>query len=287
MPAVLTHNAYGKSHVRLTKVTRHTDRHDLKELCVAIELEGDFADSYTHGDNRRVVATDTMKNTVYALAKDHPLEHLESFGQALANHFMESYHHISKAAIRLEEQSWQRMVVDSRDHPHAFVGGGTEKHTAAVTLTHEGMRVDGGIDDLRLLKTTASGFSGFIRDRYTTLPDSDDRILATLLTATWLYRVVPADWNRCRGVIRQAMLDVFARHHSLAVQQTLYAMGEAGLDACSEIEEIRLTMPNKHRVLVNLKPFGLENRNEIFVTSDEPYGLISGTLRRAESERPK
>ena len=165
MPAVLSHHAYGKSHVRLTKVTRHADRHDLTELCVAIRLEGDLAASYTQGDNRRVVPTDTMKNTVYALARDHPLADLESFGLTLANHFIETFSHVTTATVSLEEQPWQRITVDGREHPHAFVGGGSDKQTATVTLGRPGQRVESGLDGLLLLKTTDSAFRGFLRDR--------------------------------------------------------------------------------------------------------------------------
>jgi urate oxidase len=280
MTAVLTHHSYGKSQVRLTKVTRHPDRHELKELCVAVRLEGDFDASYLRGDNSRVVATDTMKNTVYALAKDHALADIESFGQALARHFMEHYPHVSAATIEVAEQPWQRLVVDGREHPHAFAGGGGETRTCAVTLTRQGLRIRSGLDGLLLLKTTDSGFAGFLRDAYTTLPDTDDRIFATALSADWAYAEAAADWDRCHRLVREAMLSTFANHKSLSVQQTLYAMGAAALEACAEVEEISLRMPNKHRILVDLRPFGRENNNEVFVATEEPYGLITGTVKR-------
>jgi urate oxidase len=280
MSAVLTEHSYGKSQVRLTKVTRHPDRHELKEVCVAVRLEGDFDASYLRGDNSRVVATDTMKNVVYALARDHALADVESFGQALARHFLGHYPHVSAATVELAEQPWRRLVVDGREHPHAFVGGGGETRTCAVARTRQGERVTSGLDGLLLLKTTDSGFSGFLRDAYTTLKETDDRIFATAVSADWDYRAAPADWDRCHRLVRQALLDAFARHKSLSVQQTLHAMGAAALEACPEAEEVRLRMPNKHRVLVDLRPFGRENNNEIFVATEEPYGLITGTLRR-------
>jgi urate oxidase len=280
MSAVLTHNAYGKSQVRLTKVTRHDGRHDLKELTVAVELEGDFGRSYVHGDNCRIVATDTMKNVVYALARQHALANVEGFGQALAGHFLQHYPPVAAATVRLAEQPWQRMVIDGREHPHAFVGGGSEKRTCTVTLTRQALRVESGLDDLALLKTTDSAFTGFVRDAYTTLPEAGDRIFATLLSASWLYGEAPADWDRCHQLVRQALLETFARHKSLSVQHTLHAMGAAALEACGRVEQISLRMPNRHRLLVNLQPFGLENNNEIFVATEEPYGLITGTLRR-------
>jgi urate oxidase len=284
MSVMLTHHAYGKSQIRLTRVTRHADRHDLKELCVAVQLEGDFVASYLTGDNRNIVATDTMKNIVYVLAKKHGIGAVESFGETVARHFMQTYAQVQAATIDLVEHSWRRLVVDGRDHPHAFVGGTREKRTAVVTLTRQGVRVESGLDELSLLKTTDSAFAGFVRDEYTTLPETDDRIFATLLSARWLWGKTPANWDRAYEVVRLALVEAFARHRSLSVQQTLHAMGTAALEKCSEIEQITLTMPNKHHLLVNLEPFGLDNLNEVFVATDEPYGVIAGTLSRGPVE---
>ena len=278
--SVLIHNSYGKSRVRLTKVTRREDRHELVEISVDVELEGDFESSYTAGDNRRIVATDTMKNTVYALARSHPLEHLEGFGLHLAAHFADGYPQVRSAAIRLAQQPWERIAVAGEPHPTAFVGGGSEQRVCTVTRSGGESRVEAGIEGLLVLKTTASSFTGFERDALTTLPETDDRILATSVTARWKYAAGAADWNACHAAARRAMLEVFATHHSLAVQQTLNLMGEAALEACPEIVEISLQLPNRHRLLVNLQPFRLDNPNVIFVPTDEPYGMISGTLRR-------
>ncbi len=280
MPATLTHNAYGKSLVRLTRVTRQGSRHDLKELCVAVQLEGDFAASYLSGDNRGVIATDSMKNIVYVLAHRQPPKNPESFGEALARHFLERYAQVERVTVELLEQPWQRIALAGGESPHAFVGGGSEQRTCTIAMTRAGLRVEAGITGMLLLKTTDSAFAGFLRDEYTTLPDSDDRILATELSANWLYRGTPADPDSVYHSIRQTLVEVFTRHRSLSVQQTLYAMGAAALEACESIEQIQLAMPNQHRILVNLKPFGIDNRNEVFVPTSEPYGLITGTLRR-------
>jgi len=281
MSIVLTHHAYGKSQIRLTRVTRHADRHDVKELCVGVQLEGDFAASYLAGDNRDIVATDSMKNIVYVLAKKHGIGTIESFGETVARYFVQTYAQVRSATIDLVEHSWQRLVVDGRDHPHAFVGGAGDKRTAIVTLTRQGIRVESGLDGLSLLKTTDSAFTGFVRDAYTTLPETGDRIFATLLSARWLWGRTPADWDHAYHAIRRALVETFARHHSLSFQQTIYAMGTAALETCSEIEQITLTMPNKHHLLVNLTPFGLDNHNEVFVATDEPHGVISATLARS------
>jgi urate oxidase len=280
MSATLVRNTYGKSRVRLTKVTRQPDRHHLKELCIDVQLEGDFGAAYLHGDNSRVVTTDTMKNIVYVCARLHALGDMESFGEALASHFLRHYPHVTTATIHLVEQPWQRIVVGGAEHPHAFQGG-AEKRTSNVTLTRgHGPRIESGIDDLPLLKTAGSSFTGFLRDAFTTLPETTDRIFATALSARWLFGAAPAAYDLCHGQVRGALLETFAGHKSLSVQQTLHTMGVAALAACPAIEQIHLSMPNIHRLLVNLQPFGLENNNEIFVATDEPFGLITGTLRR-------
>jgi urate oxidase len=281
VPAVLTEHSYGKSRIRLTKVTRFADRHEVRELTIAIQLEGDFAESYTSGDNRLIIATDTMKNVAYALAREHPLESVEDFGSAVASHFLANYPHVEQATVRLAEQLLERIRVDGREHPHAFRGKTREARTCTVRFYRQGQRIESGLDELFLLKSTDSAFCGFLRDRYTTLSDAPDRILATMLKADWLYSADAGDWNVLHARIRQALLETFALHQSLSVQQTLHAMGAAALEACPEIERITLVMPNQHRIPVDLKPFGLENANDVFLATDEPHGTITGTLQRA------
>ncbi len=281
MPAVLTQNSYGKSSVRLTRVARLPDRHEIRDLTVDIRLEGEFEASYTLGDNSRIIATDTMKNVVYALAQGRPLEGIEDFGATLARHFVEAYPHVRSATVGLAEHPWRRIAVDGRDHPHAFVCGGSESRTATITRGPDGTRFESGLEGLMVLKTTGSGFSGFIRDRFTTLPETLDRILATEVKARWAYaHKAVVYWDEAFAGVRRALLETFATHDSLSVQQTMHAMGEAAMDACAEVEEITLILPNKHRILFDLERFGKPNANEIYVATDEPFGLISGTLRR-------
>jgi urate oxidase len=281
MPAVLTSHSYGKSRVRLTRVARLPDRHEIRELTVDIRLEGDFDASYTLGDNSRIIATDTMKNIVYALAQGRPAEAIEDFGAALAGHFVGEYPHVRSATVGLAEHPWRRIEIEGLEHPHAFVGGGGETRTTSVTREDDGLRVESGLDGLLVLKTTGSGFSGFLRDRHTTLPETTDRILATEVRSRWTYAPgTVLDWDEAHARVRRSMLETFAEHDSLAVQQTLFAMGEAALGACVDVEEITLTLPNRHRILVDLGRFGQTNANEIFVATDEPFGLITGTLRR-------
>ncbi len=287
MSATLSSNSYGKSSVRLTKVTRKAEVHELKELTVDIELQGAFDRSYTHGDNSSIVATDTMKNTVYALARNHPLPDIESFGQSLAKHFLDNNPHITAAEVHISEHPWQRIQVDGKPHPTAFVGGGSESRTAVVRIDRLkkgsdpfSLTIRSGLAGLLVLKTTDSAFIGFLRDEFTTRNQTDDRIFATSVTADWSYSSDTVDFDKSFEKIRTTMLEVFATHKSLAVQQTLHDMGQAALDVCKDITEISLTMPNQHRLLMNLAPFGMANPNEIFVPTSEPYGLIKGTLRR-------
>jgi urate oxidase len=294
----LAAQSYGKSQVRLTKVTRHSDRHVLVELTVDIMLEGAFEASYLAGDNRLVVATDTMKNTVYALAASHPLDAIETFAAALAAHFVARNPHVTAATVRIVAESWDRLPGrDGQPHPHAFAAGDAGRRTCEVRHTREGTTIEAGLTGLRVVKTTGSAFQDFQRDEFTTLPDVDDRLFGTAVEARWRYAAntvtagrtatgdEPAGWQAAdfgaaHAVVRRALLDIFAHHDSRAVQQTLHDMAAAALAACAAIDEIELEMPNQHRIPMDLTPFGLANRNEIFVTTSEPYGLIRATLRR-------
>jgi len=277
---MLAETAYGKSSVRLVKVSRHGDRHDLKDLTVAIRFEGDYDLSYTDGDNTDVLPTDTMKNTVYALAAGNPVEEPEAFGLLLARHFLDRNPKLRRVRIDVTEQPWGRIAIGNRQHGQAFVRQGAEARSA--TLQGEGDRftVGAGVSDLVILKSSRSGFSGFLRDEYTTLPDVADRILATAMTATWRYRTTDLDFNLTWRAVRNTMLEAFAEHDSQSVQHTLHAMGQAVLDSVDAVTAVRLVMPNKHHLPVDLTRLGLESRNEIFVPTDEPYGLIEATLVR-------
>jgi len=293
MSVYLTRIPYGKSNVRLTKVRRGAGKHDLVELSVDVSLEGDFEASYTEGDNRKVIATDSIRNTVLVLAHEHPIDCIEPFGRRLASHFVGRYEQVDRARARIRETVWNRLDVDGVPHPHSFVHGGDEVGTTTVESDRSGGEcVASGIDSLVVLKTTGSGFSSFVRDEFTTLADTDDRILATAIEAEWRYpgelldstasgAAVEVDWVGCRERVRTALLDTFARHDSLSVQQTIHAMGQAALGAVEEISEIRLTMPNLHHLPADLSAFGRENAGELFVPTSEPFGKISGTLRRS------
>jgi urate oxidase len=277
----LQKNAYGKNAINLSKVIRHPDHHEIRHLSVDIALEGDFEAAHTAGDNSSILPTDTMKNTVYAFARQHLTASIEAFGLILAGHFLEHNPPVCDVRITLTEYCWKRLLVEGIPHPYAFINGGSEKHIAIVSKSRQNLLLSAGIDDLLILKTTDSGFEGYIRDQYTTLKETADRILSTSCNIRWDYDRAPEDPDATYNAIRQDLLRSFAWHKSLSVQHTLYAMGESVLRAFPEVTTITLQMPNKHHILFNLQPFGLDNNNEVFIATDEPYGLISGTVSRS------
>jgi urate oxidase len=274
-------NQFGKAEVRIVRIARETPRHEIEDLNVTSLLRGDFSAAHLEGDNRHVVATDTQKNTVYALAREHGIGSPEAFLLRLGDHFTSSYAWVSGGRWEAQSYAWARIVAGGEPHDHAFVRQGQETRTAAVTIADGETSVEAGLTDLVVLKSTGSEFHGFHRDRFTTLAPTDDRILATSVTARWRYAASGVDFDAVHGAVRAGLLEVFAETHSLALQQTLYAMGEAVLDAHAEIAEIHFSMPNKHHFLVDLEPFGLDNPNEIFFAADRPYGLIEATVERA------
>jgi urate oxidase len=284
MNASLIQNAYGKSAVRLTKVVR--DRgpvHTLFEIDAAVQLQGFFASAYTKGDNRNVIATDTIKNTIYVLAKRHRFDSVEEFALIITKHFLDTYSHVTKVTAELTQSSWQRIVVDGKPHDHAFTSGGPQLRYAKADQGRGGKAsVIGGIRDLLVLKTGGSEWRDFHSDEYRTLKDTSDRVLATKVDATWWYNKTAGDFTRACRLVDEAMLKAFATNHSLGAQQTIFHMGEAALAACDAIDSIHFELPNLHRIPFNFEPFGLTFENDIFVATDTPYGLISGTVSRAK-----
>jgi len=276
--SVLSWNRYGKSRIRLVKVRRGGRGDEVVDLTLDVQLEGAFETVYTEGDNASCLATDTMKNTVYALARTDPIEHVESFALRLADHFA-AKPAVTSVRIFAAEDRWDHLAAAGGPHPRAFVKSGGEQWTAEITRDRGGAHVVSGLTNLVVMKTADSAFAGFPRDQYTTLPDTEDRILATAITAVWRYRDGTTGFG-AREAIRGALLTSFATHKSRSVQHTLHAMGEAALAACADATEITLALPNRHHLLVDLTPFGLDNPNEIFVATDQPFGLIEATVKR-------
>jgi urate oxidase len=283
---VLGGNQYGKAETHVVRIIKSGPEkavHDIKDMNVSVALAGDFAATHLIGDNSNVVPTDTQKNTVFAFAKEVPTGEIEELALRLARHFVHEHASVHRARVSITEQPWARISAEGRPHPHAFERAGSEVRLTTVTGTRDSEWVVSGLGGLTLLKSTGSEFWGYPKDRYTTLPETRDRVLATAVEAHWRYAGIGIDWGASRAEARRLLIETFATTHSLSLQQTMYAMGSAVLDARPEVAEIRLSLPNKHHFVVDLKPFGLENDNEVFYASDRPYGLIEGTVIRDDA----
>jgi urate oxidase len=278
--APLSDTSYGKSRVRLMHVTRRGDRHEVHDFTVAVTFEGNYDTSYTDGDNRDVLPTDTMKNTVYALAARDGVGEPETFCQTLGRHFVDRNPKLDRAIVDVVDHGWNRLTIGDREQGRAFVRRGPEVRTARAVTQRRHVMVTAGIGDLLIMKTSNSAFAGFPRDELTTLPETTDRLFVTALTASWTYTDDDLDFGVVFHSVRGALLETFAQHDSRSVQHTLYAMGQAVLETIESVRSIRLEMPNRHHLPIDLTRFGMENRNEVFVATEEPYGLITATLSR-------
>jgi urate oxidase len=291
MSIVLGANQYGKAENRVVRIYRDTDRHEIRDLNVSTALRGDFEDAHVAGDQAKVLPTDTQKNTSFAFAKEHGVTSPEDYAIALGVHFLDAAPPATGARIGVQEFAWDRIQVEGVGHDHSFVRRGTETRTCVVTVDGRGedqrVWVVSGFSDLVVLKSTGSEFKGFLKDRYTTLQETDDRIMATSLTARWRYEGTAArrdtDFDAAYEDIKAIMMSAFARTYSRALQETLYVMGKEVLESHSEVAEVKFAAPNKHHFLVDLEPFGLKNDGEVFIAADRPYGLIEAALSRDDS----
>lgn len=279
--ATLGENRYGKARVRVMKVVRHETHHAMKEWNVRVLLHGNFDSCFTAGDNTMILPTDTMKNTVYYLARESEASTLEEFAIELAQYLLANNPQVTKASTEIEEKSWQQLPIDCALHPTTYKLGGPELQTTEVVIERgHAPKITSGIDGLIILKTTNSAFTGYIKDKLTTLPESTDRIFGTRAAAAWDYTRPPQDYAAARTTAVSTLLKVFADHDSLSVQHTLYDIGEAMLAAIPEIARVKLTMPNLHCLLVDLSRFGQDNPNQIFIPIDEPHGYIEAVIER-------
>jgi urate oxidase len=279
----LAENRYGKSRIRVVQVKRRGDRHDFREWTVEILFTGDFESCFVDGDNRNILPTDTMKNTVYSLARESSQTCMEEFGGELAEFFLDHNPQLSDVRVSISEKTWERVVVEGKPHPTTFVQSSCELQTSEISRARDGASsVWSGLENLVIMKTAGSEFAGFRKDSLTTLPESTDRLLGTAVRARWKYSATDASFRTLRKSIRQILLGVFAGHASKSVQHTMYAMGEAVLQQIPEVDEIELNMPNRHCLLVDLARFGQDNPNEIFVPVDEPHGYIEARIRRQD-----
>ena len=282
----LASNRYGKSRVRVMRVTKQESHHDVDEWTVQVLLTGDFETAHTVGDNSKILPTDTMKNTVYVVARKSKAESIEDYAKELIDFLLSRNPQVSGAEVVIESHLWKRLMIDGQPYPTAFMHGSGERQMARVSRKQgKPFAIVSGLDGLHILKTAQSGFFGYIKDELTTLPETKDRLFGTVLKAEWPYtaRAIGEgiDFNKVRRHLREAMLSTFAKHNSLSVQHTLFAMGEAALAHTDIIDEVYMLMPNKHNLLVDLSRFGSDNPNHIFVPTDEPHGTIEATVRRA------
>lgn len=287
MAIVLGPNQYGKAQNRIVRIYRDGPRHEIRDVNVSTSLRGDFTAAHLDGDQAAVLPTDTQKNTCFAYAKEKGIGQIEDYALELARHFVDDTEPVTGARVQVDEYAWERASVGDRQHEHTWIRKGQEVRTTTVTVegTGDAQRcwVVSGLQDLVLLKSTGSEFAGFLRDRYTTLAETHDRVMATSLVARWRHDGVAVDWAASYDDVRRVLVEQFATVHSLALQQTLWRMGKAVLEAHPNIAEIRFAAPNKHHFVADLSPFGLDNPNEIFHAADRPYGLIECAVTRDDA----
>jgi urate oxidase len=280
MAITLAENSYGSSRIRLLRVSKQQGRHDVREIALSIRFEGDFAAAHVQGDNRKILPADTMKNTVYALARQHSIEPPENFGLHIIEHFLTYNPQVTRVLIEWRENIWIHIPHGGKPHPSAFARVGNEKRTSLLKGTREGTQVRSGIQNLVVLKTTNSTFEDFKKDPYTTLRDEDDRILSTVIRADWLYTGEDAEFGILWHAVRQMLLETFVDHESQSLQHTLYAMGEAMLSNFENVSEIHLSLPSRQFHLADLAPLGMDNPGTVFLPADEPQAIIEATLKK-------
>jgi urate oxidase len=273
-------NRYGKGRVNVARVIRHDRHDDYRSVTVDVHLQGDFDDAFLSGDNQKIVPTDTMKNTVWAFAAEYLAGSIEDYGVALAQHFVRDFEPVNTAEIALEEHLWRRVKIRDRTDPYAFMADGPELRITSVKTMGEDLEIKSGFSGLPILKTHGSAFEEFTRDKYTTLWEAPDRMLATEITASWLYKKTVKEFDETWKDVRRILIETFVEHESRSVQHSLHAMGSAVLAEHEAISEITLTLPNKHHYEVDLRPFGIKN-DEIFFPVQDPHGTIEGTIRRS------
>ncbi len=276
----LLRKTYGKDHVRVMRIDRGDNRHDVRELTVRAMLTGRFDSAFTEGDNSTSVATDTVKNIINVIARENLTANKELFCAAVARKFLDTYSEVEGVTVTGHETKWSRLSVGGKPHPHSFLLDSNGKPFAKVTATREETAIESGISAFTFMKSTQSGWEHYIQDRYTTIPETHDRMAATAMDASWRWRSVPKDYDAANAEILSTLLDVFATTYSRSVQDSLYRMGTAALERVPEISDVSMACPNKHYLLINLMPFGLDNENQVFVATDEPHGQIECTVGR-------
>lgn len=274
-------NRYGKGRVNVARVIRHEMHDDYRNATIDVLLQGDFENAFLIGDNQNIVPTDTMKNTVWAFAAQYLAGSIEDYGVALAQHFVDDFPPVKTAEITIEEHLWRRVRIQGHPDPYAFIAAGPELRVAFVKTNENDLKIKSGFSALPILKTHGSAFEEFTRDKFTTLWEAPDRMLATEITAFWLYKTAVKEFDETWKDVRRILIETFVKHESRSVQHSLHAMGVAVLTEHEAIDEITLTLPNKHHYEVDLRPFGIKS-DEIFFPVKDPHGTIEGTIRRSD-----
>jgi urate oxidase len=280
MPTRLAENSYGSSRIQLLRVSRQQGRHDIREIALSVRFEGDFEDAHVRGDNRKILPADTMKNTVYALARQHSIEPLENFGLHLIEHFLTYNTQVTRVVVAAAENIWTRLPHGGKPHPSAFARSGDQERTSLLSGTRQGTQVRAGIENLLVLRTSDAAFEDFKKDPYTTLQEEGDRILSIVINADWLYTSEEAEFGPLWHAVTKALLETFAEHESHSLQHTLYAMGEGILGNFENISEIHLSLPSKQFHLADLAPLGMDNPGTVFLPANEPHAVIEATLKK-------
>ncbi|HEX9759754.1 MAG TPA: urate oxidase [Candidatus Acidoferrales bacterium] len=280
MTEFLADNSYGAARVRVARVHRHTERHDFQEMDVVIRFEGDFESAFTSGSNKKILPADTIKNTVYAMAREVDEEQIEEFALRMIEHFLAENPQLTVVGVDMAEILWSRVPAGGRPHSHAFHRNGSERRVAMLRGTRDEVVVRSGIENLVLLKTTGSAFEGFLVDPYTTLAESRDQLFSTALNATWLYSRPEIAYRACWQGVRQIIFDMFADHQSQSVQHTLYAMGEAILRSYDDVAEVHIQLPTRHYQQMDLRAFGFDTNDRVYLPSAEPHGIIEARVRK-------
>ncbi|KAI7764430.1 hypothetical protein LZL87_003635 [Fusarium oxysporum] len=287
---------YGKDNVRVCKVDRDasTGIQTVTEMTVCCLLEGEIETSYTKADNSVVVATDSIKNTIYITAKQNPVNPPELYASILGSHFIEKYSHIHVANVNVKTVRWQRLEVDGKPHPHSFFKDGEETRNVEVRVSRqEGIQIKSSLVGLTVLKSTGSAFHGFVRDEYTTLPETWDRIFSTDVDATWKWKKFDSlnavkaftpKFDSAREAARNTTLKIFAEDDSASVQATMYKMSTQILELVPEIATVTYALPNKHYFEIDLSWHkGLKNTGkdaEVYAPQSGPNGLIKCEVSR-------
>jgi urate oxidase len=276
----LIKNRYGKGRVRVMRVHRDGDRHEVSQLNIKAMIEGDFARAYTDADNSTSVSTDTIKNVVNIVARENTRLSTEEFCLVLAKKYLDTYPQIDSVMVTAHETKWSRLSFGGKPHPHSFVLDSNGKPFVEVMATRGGTALTSGVDGFTFMKSTQSGWEDYVKDPYTTIPETADRMCATSMVASWKWSAKPASYPAANANILDTLLAVFGTTYSRSVQDSLYRMGEAALAAVPEISEISMACPNMHFIPMNLNAFGLDNNNDVFLPTDEPHGQIECTVGR-------